>query len=335
MAIKPEDDLSHDPKAWGGEWNKKTHWWNESGWFNFHIPEKEISGIFYVHHRPENNFMYAGTALWDPHGDQSENCLFYDWNVHIRPDDAQPFTFELPNSLKFECLEPMKKFRFSYDNDGYQALINWEAYTPPQDQADRGIPKEWIDWCPGHYEQFGRATGEVTINGETHQVNTFAARDRSFGPHRMTYTGRGTFTWAVVDETHGVFPYIVAKEPVPTDPIWDTVDLVKGGWYMRDGEITTLVSGERRTLERDDQGRPWKEVIEAKDEKGREIHMEGEVKNHLFFQGFPEYWWWWCLTDWKLDGKQAWGETQDAAIAPHWRRIMYDRNKAKRLAAAS
>jgi hypothetical protein len=86
-------------------------------------------------------------------------------------------------------------------------------------QGRPGIPRDWIDWCPGHYEQFGR---------------------------------------------------------------------------YRDGEITTLVAGERRTIERDEQGRPWKEIISGRDERGREFHMEGAVKNHLCFQGFPEYWWW-CL----------------------------------------
>jgi hypothetical protein len=67
------------------------------------------------------------------------------------------------------------------------------------------------------------------------------------------------------------------------------------------------------------------------DELGRQLHAEGEIKNHLFFQGFPEYWWSWCLVDWTVNGQdKAIGETQDAAISPHWGRVLYDRNKAQR-----
>ena len=335
MAVTPADDHFHDPESFQGNWDRTTWWWNESGWFNFHIPERQLSGIFYVHHRPLNNCLWAGTALWDPYGDQSENCLYYDWNLHVKPAKCDTFDFELPTTgFKLEMLEALKTFHFTYDRDGFKADLVWEAFTPPQDQWDRGLPKEWMEWTTqGHFEQFGRVTGEITIGGETMEVDDLSARDHSWGPHRMTETGRGTFTWGVASQEHGFFPYVVAKDPVPTDPIFDVVDDVKGGWYLKDGEISTLVGGERR-VERDEQGRPLHETLTAVDELGRELHAEGEVKNHLFFQGFPEYWWWWCLVDWTINGGEdkAVGETQDAAIAPHWRRVLYDRNAAQRSA---
>ena len=328
MAVRPEDDHFHDYKNFKGEWDRSRQWWNESGWFNFHIPERELSGIFYVHHRPANGALYAGTALWDPYGDQAENCLYYDWRLHLAPEKCDMFTFELPNSFKLELIQELKTFHFTYDNDGFKADLFWEAFTPAQDQWERALPDEWMEWTTsGHFEQFGTVKGEIQIGSEKIEVDDLSARDHSWGPHKMENTGRGTFTWGIVDQQNGFFPYVVAKEPVPTDPIFDTVDVVKGGWYLKDGEIATLVEGERTTLERDDDGRPWKELVVAKDSLGREFRAEGEIKNHLFFQGFPDYWWWWCLTDWTVNGEQAWGETQDAAIQPHWRRVLYDRNR--------
>jgi hypothetical protein len=66
-------------------------------------------------------------------------------------------------------------------------------------------------------------------------------------------------------------------------------------------------------VERGDDTRPIREVVEATDEHGRTFLAEGDARNHLLFTGFPEYPWWWTLVDWRLDGVPATGETQDAA----------------------
>jgi hypothetical protein len=321
--VSLQDEYFHDRNhpRWG-EWDR-DHWFNESGWFNFSVPERDISGIMYVHHRPNHGVVWAGTALWDPSGDRRNSCLFQDWRLHPAPPGIQDtgngvFDFALDNSLRFSTVEPLKAYEFSYDRDRFKADLRWEAFREPVDLGV--IPNEWSGWCSGHYEQFGRMTGEITINGETLAVNTFAARDRSFGPHRMNKMGRGNFPWGIADEDHGFFPYVLSDQDPDHDPLFGTLDPIRGGWLLRDGTIAKLVSGER-TVERGADTRPLHEHISGTDELGRTFTAEGDVRNHLFFDGFTDNWWWWSMVKWDLDGVPAIGETQDTCPTEMWSRI--------------
>ena len=65
MPIVPQDEYfgdMNDPR-WG-EWDR-DHWFNHSGWFNFAVPERNISGIMYLHHRQSHNVLWAGTVVPD------------------------------------------------------------------------------------------------------------------------------------------------------------------------------------------------------------------------------------------------------------------------------
>jgi len=288
MAVTPADDHFHDPDKFGREWDRSTWWWNESGWFNFHVPERSISGIFYVHHRPLNNCLWAGTALWTPTAIRRRTALYYDWNLHVKPAKCDTFDFELPTTgFKLEMLEELKTFHFTYRPRRLQGRSRLGGVHPAPG-PDRARPAEGVDGVddPRPLRAVRDGQGRDHDRRRYFEVDDLSARDHSWGPHRMTETGRGTFTWGVANQDLGFFPYVVAKEPVPTDDIFDVVDDVKGGWYLKDGEISTLVSGERR-VERDDHGRPLHETLTATDALGRELHAEGEVRNHLFFQGFP------------------------------------------------
>ncbi|MGH9023696.1 MAG: hypothetical protein ACRDV9_11470, partial [Acidimicrobiia bacterium] len=313
--IVPEDDFFHDREdpMWG-DWDR-TGWFNESGWFGYAIPERDISGLFYVHHRTNYNVMWAGTALWDATGHRRQNSLHQDWRLWPRPEGANVFDFVLPNSLTFTTIDPMQKYGFSFSSKDFEADLTWTAFTEPQD--DRGIPKEWAQWCPKHYEQFGKMKGTIKIEGELLEVDCYSARDRSFGPHRMTEMGRGNFPWAIASEQHGFFAYIVSDLDPATDPMFETSERVRGGWYLRDGEIATLVDGQRR-VKRADNTRPLYEIIDAVDDRGREFHAEGEVRNSLFFDGFPDNWWYWGAVNWTINGEPAIGETQDNAPREMW-----------------
>jgi len=334
MPIVPQDEYfgdMNDPR-WG-EWDR-DHWFNHSGWFNFAVPERNISGIMYLHHRQSHNVLWAGTVVWDGSGHRRNDCLFQDWRLHPAPKGIQApghavFDFRLENSLEMRTIEPLKTYEFRYDRDRFKADMRWEAFTEPQDM--RGIPKEWIAWCPMHYEQFGRMTGWIEIDGERIEVNCWSGRDRSFGPHRMNKMGRGNFPWAIANESLGFFPYIITDEDPDTDPIFGTTDRIRGGWLLKDGKIGTLVSG-TRTVDRADDTMPLREYISGKDEFGREFNAVGDVTNCLFFDGFTDNWWWWGAVDWDIDGVKAVGETQDNCPTEIWNRVLSKRARERQLA---
>jgi hypothetical protein len=176
----------------------------------------------------------------------------------------------------------------------------------------------------------GRMTGWLELDGERLEVSSMCCHDRSSGPHRKTSLSRGSYMWAAASEEHSFIGYVLSNLNPDEDPFVGTVEDVKGGWYMRDGRVGAIVSGERRT-ERGDDTRPLKEIVEARDEHGRTFAAEGQSRNHLLFTGFPEYPWWWTMIDWRLDGVTAVGETQDAATIALFRRAMRNAKKSAQL----
>ena len=162
-----------------------------------------------------------------------------------------------------------------------------------------------------HYDHMGRMTGTVSVEGGTYAVDCWSGHDRSFGPHKMARTGRGSFVWGATSPEEGFIAHVLSDHPAETDPLFGTTDLVKGGWYRADGQVGHFTGGTRVT-ERGPDSRPLRETIHAVDDLGREIELVGTVRNHLLFTGFPEYPWWWCLVDWTLNGREGYGETQDS-----------------------
>jgi hypothetical protein len=88
------------------------------------------------------------------------------------------------------------------------------------------------------------------------------------------------------------------------------VDKVIGGYLMRDGQLGEMVSGERRVIERRS-GAPLRVVLDGKDDRGRDLHAEGEVRSALRWLGWPGRMTFWTLTDWRWDGVQGYGEDQE------------------------
>jgi hypothetical protein len=327
-AFTSADDYFHDledPMFRG--WDR-SGWFNESSFFGFSIPEREINGEMYVHHRVNRETMWAGTLLWDASGHRAHDCLRWDWSLWPRPEGSQLLDFRLPNSLTFRTLEPLRHFTFSYHADGYEAELQWVAITGPQGH----IPESWGNWSACHFDQFGRMSGEIVLEGERIAVDCLSCRDRSFGPHRAGSMPRVSYSFAVADENSGFMIYTTSKHAPADDPWFGTVEPVVGGWVLKDGTTEPVTGGERR-LERFDDTRPQREVILFEDRRGRQYEANGEVRNHLFFDGYPGTHFWWCMTKWEYDGKVCWGETQDGGSIEGWRRLFRRRLQAAAEAA--
>src|SRR5262245_61896586 len=107
MTVRPEDDLLHE--------RSDDPYWNESAWFGFEMPEREMTGFVYMHHRPNMNYTCGGVAFWDPSGDKTYDCAYYDWgDPWATPPGAEMFDFELENGLKVARVEPLQSFDLAY-----------------------------------------------------------------------------------------------------------------------------------------------------------------------------------------------------------------------------
>lgn len=305
--IEPSDERLHD--------RDEDPYWNESGWFGFMAPERHLSGWVYLYHRPNLGYTVGGVAFWDRSGEHPHDCLYYDWgDPYPMVEGSEMFDFSLPNGLRVEMNEPLQSFRFRYanaahglyENDACEIDLTWEAIAPPHDS---GLPSGQDEWGHGHYEQPGRMRGSIEVRGETIEIDGPAERDRSWGRRRVAGNPRGCFPWAVTEDSG--FHVLAIGDSPPDEDDGMGPDKIITGWHLKDGEMGSITSGERRILERGPDGRPLRTSVSATDSLGRELRAEGRTTNMLVWNGYSYLFQWWAQVEWQFDGQTAYGEEQD------------------------
>jgi hypothetical protein len=300
--VKPEDDYFHRRPL-------DEPFWNESAWFPFWNAERDLSGFFYMNHRPNMNFSMTGFALWDPSGEESYDSLYHDWYEFAPLNEStktEMFDYSTPNGVTLQCVEPLKTFKMNYDRDGVTADLRFDATMEP---FNAGFPQGSEEWGPHHYEQGGRITGTIHINGEDIAIDCGSNRDHSWGPRRYRYNPRGDFPWFNDGRGNAFQMYNIGDKPLAEDPVHGTTEPMLTGWIQRDGKESAVVSGFRKVVERRRDGVPLRLVIEGEDEMGRKVHAEGRTKNVLKWVGWARYLQFWQLCEWELDsGEKFHGE---------------------------
>lgn len=298
-----------DPAAHDGAFHAASDdpEWAESGCFAISVPERDINGFLYFFHDVRSGMSGGGPALWDPTGEMPHDCLFYDWRWRQPPTGSIAFDdFTLPNSLGHQVIEPGRRHRLTYRQLGLELAVEWTALMPPH---HLGPPSD----AAGHFDQPGRMTGRLSLDGAEHDIDCFSMRDRTWGPHRAGAARSGDYLWAIAspdDHWHAL-----AMESRAPD-----VDRVVGGYLFAGGRLGELVSGERRVFMRHDRA-PAQVVLEATDEYGRALHAEGRVRTALRWLGWPGRLTYWTLTDWSWNGVRGWGENQEFHARERVRRL--------------
>ena len=298
--IKDTDDSFHE--------KNDDPYWNESGWFSFMAPERDLCGWIYFCHRANMNYSMAGFAVWDLSGEDTYDCLFYNFgDTYPLLPEFDMHNFRLPNGVELQCIEPFKKFRFINHNDNCKADLTWTAFMDP---VEPGFPEEW---GKHHYEQGGKMVGSIEVEGKIIDIDCWSCRDRSWGPRTVSVGGhpRSGFPWAIAKEGHGFIAFPTGNKPSEDDPAYGEEDNLIAGWYIKDGLVGVIVEGERTVTERGHDGRPLYSVLKAKDEHGRILEAEGRWVNWLKVTTYPFLFEWWSLVEWQFDGVTAWGEDEE------------------------
>ncbi len=292
--------------------------WSESSWFSWAIPERNICGIFYNHFRPNMRAFLGGPAMWDNTGHYVWDMLYYDWQgMRLLPEgewgkDYNKYDFMTPCSMGIRTIEPMKSFRLLYDRNGFRLDLVYEAIAAPN---TIGAHKEGgFDLAYRlHFEQPGRVRGTVELDGETLAVDCFSIRDGSHGRRHLDKVTAGGYTWSTADEKTGF--HIMAA-----DLDNNRANRAAGGYILRDGIISPIVSGVRRVVEREGP-RPIVVEVTAEDEMGRKLKALGRETNWAEFTLFGDHGQYWSLFEWEYDGfTKAIGEDQEYKCLDEWRR---------------
>jgi hypothetical protein len=300
MTATHPDDEFHPPTS-------DDPYWTETCWFTFTVPERRLSGQLYPFFRPNQGVAAGGAYFWDDRGDQVWNCRYAKNFWHLPLPDRPLSDIELPNGIRYRCLEPLTRYSLRYDDpDGGDELhvdLTFTAVRPPHYLGE------------SHLDQPGRYQGTVVLGGETIAVDAFGFRDRSWGVRSQF--GPGLTSSAA---RRGGYSYATASERDAFHSI--SMDFGSGcinihGYLLRDGDWAKLTSGTREVVERDPvTGYPLRVVIDAVDESGRTLHAEGRCLNKLGLFLNPNLFTVNCLTEWTFDGVTAFGEDHDNWSAP-------------------
>ena len=288
-------------------------WWNESAWFGFSVPTLDVNGFFYFWHRPNMRLTAGGVALWDARGTHRDDCLAYHWfPFNPMPADAEMFSFSLSNGMAVETLEPLQSYRLLHRSPTVDLDLTWTGLTPAFEvtfgRDDAAV--EGTDAFGGfHYEQFGRVTGTVTVDGQVLEVDGPHVRDRSWGVRRpFLPTMRGGLEMAWASDRTAFCATMITPD---ADSLSGGRDHLAYGMMLADGVLSRPVRGHREVVERAPDGRPLVIAIELEDRDGRRLDAVGRTRNCL---KYDDLWFvHWSLVEWTVAGEPAWGESQDMA----------------------
>jgi hypothetical protein len=299
--IGPRDEYFHD--------RSDDPDWNESGWFSFMVPERRLSGMVYCYHRPNMGYSSGGFAAWDPSGDRYDDCLWYDLE-QIAPLDPKTEMFDcsLPCGLAVACVEPLREYRLQYKAEGCEVDFTWQRVSDPLAPP---MPASQGQWGRHHYDQIGRMTGRLAVDGETIDVDGWSMRDRSWGPRRIGRDQRGRFFWGIASERDAFLLWASAAQAFDGDPVVGVPEKVVSGWLLRDGVVGTIVGGESFVHERRSDGAPLADRVRATDDLGRELVAEGRATNMITWPCYPTIYAWFTHFEWEFDGLTAQGEEQE------------------------
>jgi hypothetical protein len=295
--LTPEDDMFH-PRT-------DDRWWTETWWNAWFVPDRKLIGYFYPVFRPNIGVQFGGVVVYDDRGDvEWEVPVFdYDWHQEI-PADLDLRDAELANGMTIKCLEPARRYELGYKSRDLELHLDVEAVIKPL--VTNGTPP----FNKGHIDQICRFTGEMVLEGETIPVDSYAMRDRSWGPRQDGRQPTVGYNYATADPENA----FLAVSQCKSVDVWN----ITTGFLVREG-VWSRVSSGRRSVVRDDEGHPVSVMIEGTDELGRTFEAEGHAINNNVFKTYPSMLCWNSLMDWHCDGWQGWGEDQDCWLPRRWR----------------
>lgn len=290
-------------------------YWNESCWFSFSIPEKEIHAMVYFFFRPNMNLLMGGPIVWDGTGAHTWDCLYYDWH-HFQtiPEGAQKFDFRSHTSLEVRVVEPQRQYRLAYDQPDFKLDLLWTGLEPPHHFLGMEIEATGMSADNRmHLEQMGRATGSMELRGERMEIDCYALRDSSWGVRQMDGVKRGSYFWAILDADNAFHAQVMGEG--------DEMRVV-GGFLKLEGVTSSLCGGKRVVTE---MGRvtPTLFDLTLEDEKGRTLDVKARSLSDLMVNFYPRVQVVWSLLEADFGGgRMGWGDIQEFQPLEQFRKMV-------------
>jgi hypothetical protein len=279
--IEAADDYMH---PLGPEQN-----FNESVYFNVFDRARGIGGFVRIGNRANEGYAEMTVCLFLPDG----RVLFQ----YKRPPISNNEAFDA-GGLKIEVLEPSQRLRtvyngsavelrdpaqmadpsFAFKNNPIKRIsldLVHEAVGPMYGHKEEGPAADpEKEFARAHFEQHMRASGSLTIEDETYQIDGFGLRDHSWGPRY--WQAIDSYRWLTCNfgPDFGFMGSIVWPDASHSQPR-------QGGVVVRDGKLTNVSSIEIET--RYAENGLYHEGFSARLqlEGGETLTVEGTVKGFI------------------------------------------------------
>jgi len=290
----------------------------ETYWFSFFVPERRLGGWLYASVRKTVGETAGGMWIWDDTAALPWEVPFYQSFDHAKaPKTLAPGHLEFPTGMSVKALEPGMVYELAYDDrDRAKVALRFEGVEAPV-PLRRGAPPFTK---ASHFDQAGRVTGTIELDGERIPVDCIAFRDRSWGPRPERGYRRIGYTWAASEDVTLV---------TYTDPDGDDVrgtEIVHAGYVRRgkgNGAVSRLAGG-NRAVERDPE-HGWITGISTSvtDEAGRRVTATATALSRMILPGATSICintsLRWTITDEAGGTVEVDGEDQDVWPVNAWR----------------
>jgi len=278
----------------------------ETSWFSFCAPQARLGGWLYTLARPNIGTVAGGAWVWDDSAHLPWEALYSaNYSALRLPRDQNLSDIRLPTGVSMRAVEPGMVYDLGFeDADRCRLDLRFSGVMRPRPLRRGGSPFG----ASNHFDQFGRVTGEIRLDGRTLAIDCLAARDRSWGPRPEHRPKKSAYVTGIASE----------RDAFLAVTRW-TGDLeeIAYGFMIRDGVTADLVEG-RRTVERD-AANGWvsRLTIEGRDELGRELLATGSrlsgivINRHSFIDSNG-------LIAWSINGREGHGEDQDMWPVHDW-----------------
>jgi hypothetical protein len=293
----PADDDLHAP----GD----SFYDNETFWFSFFVPERAWGAWLYAGVRQNAGVTHGGMWVWDATSALPWNVAFYEQFQHLKlPTSPEPGLLVFPTGLSVRVREPLMSYDLTYDDrKRVVARLRFEAVEPPVPLQSGAPPYPTAH----HFDQIGHVTGAVELDGESVPIDSYAMRDRSWGPRVERGYQRVGYTWI------GGPDLSLLTYSAPTDERDD----IYTGYLRRDGRLARLRAG-TRAIERAEDGGITTITLDVEDESGRRLAARGEPLSRFALPHASVVTWCTALR-WTVDGETIYGEDQDVWPIAQWR----------------
>jgi hypothetical protein len=275
--LEPQHDVAHEVDA--------DTAWSESYYFNAYDPSSDSGFFTRIGIRPNEGTMDVGLSIWLPGGDLAE----YRHQVECHEMLGPPLDV---GGVRYELLEPMRRWRIVAEVEASARRCNpssedrwpvavalavtFDALSPAVGSDGHGTSGPRSDESraaatttgKGHFEQAGRWTGALAVNGVTHEWSDARGnRDRSWGPRRWGEPSMWRwFSINIGDDLH------LGGIRLGTD----AGDLHRG-WVSANGRVTSVRNWELTTELDDDQLTHRVIYLRATDKADRIYDLTGRV----------------------------------------------------------